>query len=69
MTAAGSHSGDLYVMKGVIDRLNIGRGLRSRSDDPQVQGASKRFAASARPVIATLTQLQNFAPGGPATSS
>jgi hypothetical protein len=38
-------------------RLNIGRGLRSRSKDPQVQRALKRFGENIRPGLAKLTQL------------
>jgi hypothetical protein len=38
-------------------RLNIGRGLRRRGDDPLVQASSKRFGANARPGLARLTQL------------
>ena len=38
-------------------RLNIGRGLRRRNDDPLVQAASKRFGANARPGLAKLTQF------------
>jgi len=38
-------------------RLNLGRGLRSRNDDPLVQAASQRFGANARPAIAKLTQF------------
>lgn len=38
-------------------RLNMGRGLRRRSDDPLVQAASKRFGANARPGLAKLTRF------------
>jgi hypothetical protein len=38
-------------------RLNMGRGLRLRNDDPLVQAASKRFANNARPGLAKLMQL------------
>ena len=38
-------------------RLNIGRGLRRRSDDPLVQASSKRFGANARAGLAKLAQF------------
>jgi hypothetical protein len=38
-------------------RLNPSRGLRQRSDEPQVQKASKRFADNVRPAVERLQQF------------
>jgi hypothetical protein len=38
-------------------RLNIGRDLRHRNDDPLIQAATERFRANARPGIAKLRQF------------
>ena len=44
-------------------RLNPSRGLRQRSDDPQVQRAMNRFTANVGPGLTRLTQLLAQAQG------
>jgi hypothetical protein len=43
-------------------RVNPSRGLRSRSAEPAIVAASKRFAANARPALETARRLLHDAP-------